>query len=364
MDLTTDMEELEKQVGDHDLIISLLPYAYHPDVAKLCIKHRKNMVTASYISPAMRELHNAAVEAGVTIMNEVGVDPGIDHMLAMQCFDEVKRAGGKITSYVSYCGGLPAPEYTNTPLLYKFNWYPKGVLLNVMSSAKYLQDGIVVEIPKDGALLDAVKDLNFMPGFNIEGFPNRDSTMYASEYGIQSAHTILRGTIRYKGFSEAVRSLIAMGMFETRPDALLHPDGPEITWKEYMCSQFDKSGDILADSLKDLIYERVKRDETKLNCIVNLGLLSEDKIDKKGSPIGTLSNYLSKKLSYAPHERDMILMRHDVGIEWGDRKKEHRSINFVSYGEPGQSSAMAKTVGLPTGIAARMVLSGEGSLSF
>ncbi|KAK3738778.1 hypothetical protein RRG08_035658 [Elysia crispata] len=359
MDLATDMEDLNRQIGDHDLVISLLPYMFHADVAKLCIKHKKNMVTASYISPAMKDLHKQAMEAGITIMNEVGVDPGIDHMLAMQCFDEVQQAGGKITSYVSYCGGLPAPEHTDTPLLYKFNWFPKGVLLNVLSSAKYLKDGKIVEIPSGGALLDEVEDLNFMPGFNIEGYPNRDSTMYASEYGIHSASTLLRGTIRYKGYMEAVRSLVTMGLFESRPDASLHPDGPEISWKEYMCTKFDKSGDILADSLKDLIYERLEKDESKLNCILNLGLISEDVIDKKGSPIDTLSNYLAKKLAYGPHERDMILMRHDVGIEWGDRKKEHRSIDFVSYGDAGKTSAMAKTVGLPTGIAARMILNGE-----
>ncbi|GFR85423.1 alpha-aminoadipic semialdehyde synthase, mitochondrial [Elysia marginata] len=359
MDLATDMEDLDRQIGEHDLVISLLPYMFHADVAKLCIKHQKNMVTASYISPAMKDLHKQAMEAGITIMNEVGVDPGIDHMLAMQCFDEVQRAGGKITSYVSYCGGLPAPEHTDTPLLYKFNWFPKGVLLNVLSPAKYLKDGKVIEIPSGGALLDEVESLDFLPGFNVEGYPNRDSTMYASEYGIGSASTLLRGTIRYKGYMEAVRSLVTMGLFESGPDASLHPDGPEITWKEYMCTKFDKSGDILADSLKDLIYDRIGKSEAQLNCILNLGLISEDVIDKKGTPIDTLSNYLAKRLAYAPHERDMILMRHDVGIEWGDRKKEHRSINFVSYGDAGKTSAMAKTVGLPTGIAARMILNGE-----
>lgn len=359
MDLNTGYAELERHLGDHDLVISLLPYSFHPDIAKLCIKHKKNMVTASYISPAMRELNKAAQEAGITIMNEVGVDPGIDHMLAMQCFDEVRRAGGKITSYVSYCGGIPAPEHSATPLLYKFSWYPKGVLMNVMSTAKYLKDGKVIEIPGQGGLLDAVEDLTFMPGFNLEGFPNRDSTIYSAEYGIGSAHTILRGTIRYKGFTEAVKSLITMGLFSTEPDAHLHPNGPEISWKEYMCSKFDKSGDILTDSLKDLIYDKLGQDDKKLDVIIKLGLVDDDPIDKKGTPIDTLSNYLAKRLAYSAHERDMILMRHDIGIQWGDGKQEHRCIDLSSYGDVGGFSAMAKTVGLPTGIAARMILTGE-----
>ncbi|KAH9512582.1 hypothetical protein Btru_038850, partial [Bulinus truncatus] len=359
MDLNTGYAELERHIGDYDLVISLLPYSFHPDVAKLCIKHKKNMVTASYISPAMRELHQAAHDAGITIMNEVGVDPGIDHMLAMQCFDEVNRAGGKITSYVSYCGGIPAPEHSDTPLLYKFSWYPKGVLMNVLANAKYLKNGKIVEIPGQGGLLNATEDLTFMPGFNLEGFPNRDSTIYSSEYGIQSAHTVLRGTIRYKGFVEAVRSLIIMGLFGTEPDARLHPNGPEITWKEYLCSKFDKSGDILTDSLKDLIFERCGQDQKKLDVIVKLGLVDDDPVDKRGTPIDTLSNYLAKRLAYAPNERDLILMRHDIGIQWGDGKKEKRSIDLVSYGDVGGFSAMAKTVGLPTGIAARMILTGE-----
>ncbi|KAI8782365.1 alpha-aminoadipic semialdehyde synthase mitochondrial [Biomphalaria glabrata] len=359
MDLNAGYSELERQLGDHDLVISLLPYSFHPDVAKLCIKHKKNMVTASYISPAMRDLHETAKEAGITIMNEVGVDPGIDHMLAMQCFDEVRRAGGKITSYVSYCGGIPAPEDSDTPLLYKFSWYPKGVLMNVLASAKYLKNGKVVEIPGQGGLLNATEELTFMPGFNLEGFPNRDSTIYASEYGIQTADTIIRGTIRYKGFIEAVRSLIIMGLFGTEPDSRLHPNGPEITWKEYLCSKFDKSGDILTDSLKDLIFDRCGQDQKKLDVIVKLGLVDDDPIDKKGTPIDTLSNYLAKRLAYAANERDLILMRHDIGIQWGDGKKEKRSIDLVSYGDVGGFSAMAKTVGLPTGIAARMILTGE-----
>ncbi|XP_059138936.1 alpha-aminoadipic semialdehyde synthase, mitochondrial-like [Physella acuta] len=198
MDLSLGYSELERHLDNHDIVISLLPCHFHPDIAKLCIQHKKSMLTASYVSPEMKELHHVAKEAGITILNEVGLDPGIDHMLAIQCIDEVQKAGGKITSFSSYCGGLPAPENNDTPLLYKFSWYPKGALMNLMSSAKYLKNGSIVEVPGKGGLLDAVENLTFMPGLNLEGFPNRDSTVYATEYGIESAHTIYRGTIRYK----------------------------------------------------------------------------------------------------------------------------------------------------------------------
>ncbi|KAH3892671.1 hypothetical protein DPMN_016794, partial [Dreissena polymorpha] len=230
LDIMRHQEELDKLVPDHDIVVSLLPYLMHPEIAKYCIKHKRNMVTASYVSPAMKALHKAALDANVTIVNEVGVDPGIDHMLAMQCFDEVKKAGGKISSYVSYCGGLPAPEDSKTPLGYKFSWFPKGVLMNCLSGAKYLKNGQVVEISGQGGLLDAAEHLNFMPGFNLEGFPNRDSTIYTDAYGINDAHTCIRGTIRYKGFANVAKGLMKLGLLSSEESSSLHPNGPEKTW--------------------------------------------------------------------------------------------------------------------------------------
>ncbi|XP_052251054.1 alpha-aminoadipic semialdehyde synthase, mitochondrial-like [Dreissena polymorpha] len=361
LDIMRHQEELDKLVPDHDIVVSLLPYLMHPEIAKYCIKHKRNMVTASYVSPAMKALHKAALDANVTIVNEVGVDPGIDHMLAMQCFDEVKKAGGKISSYVSYCGGLPAPEDSKTPLGYKFSWFPKGVLMNCLSGAKYLKNGQVVEISGQGGLLDAAEHLNFMPGFNLEGFPNRDSTIYTDAYGINDAHTCIRGTIRYKGFANVAKGLMKLGLLSSEESSSLHPNGPEKTWRQYFCGMFGKSSDLLEDSLKDLVFEAVGQNEHRLDAIVRLGLLGEELIDKKGTPIDTLSNYLSKRLAFAPGERDMILMQHDIGVQWFNGQKEHRGVSLVMYGDsdPKGYSAMAKTVGLPTGIATRMVLDGE-----
>ncbi|KAK7102549.1 alpha-aminoadipic semialdehyde synthase, mitochondrial-like [Littorina saxatilis] len=359
MDIQRNPDELDQLIPDYDVVVSLLPYVMHVDVAKMCIKHGANMVTASYVSPGMENLHDSAVEKGITIMNEVGVDPGIDHMLAMQCFDEVRQLGGKITSYVSWCGGLPAPENSDSPLRYKFSWFPKGVLMNTLASARYLRDGEAVEIPGNGGLMDATEELDFLPGFNLEGFPNRDSTQYAAAYKIKSASTVLRGTLRYKGFTNAVKALMALGFLDNAPHANLHPSGPDITWKGFLCQAFGKSQNTLAESIMDLISEKVRGDKQQLDTIVNLGLLSDDLIDKKGTPIDTLSNYLAKRLAYGPEERDMILMHHDVEVLWADGQKEQRCIDMVSYGEVKGYSAMAKTVGLPTGIATKMVLDGE-----
>lgn len=231
--------------------------------------------------------------------------------------------------------------------------------MNCLSGAKYLQDNCVMEIPGNGGLLDAVQDLDFMPGFNFEGFPNRDSTMYIDEYSIQSAKTVLRGTIRYKGFSHIMKGVMQLGLLNPEQVANLHPNGPLTTWKGYMCDLFDKSPDLFEDSLKDLVFERVGRSERRLKAIEDLGLLEEVPMDKKGSPLDTLSNYLSKKLAFAPGEKDMIVMHHNVGVTWPDKSQEKRVINFVCYGEENGYSAMAKTVGLPTAVATKMVLDGE-----
>lgn len=134
---------LKEYIGKADVVVSLLPYALHPLVAEQCIASKTNMVTASYLSPAMKELHQSAVEAGVSIVNEVGLDPGIDHLLAMECFEEVHQGGGKVKSFVSYCGGLPAPECSDNPLRYRFSWSPRGALLNTVSSGRFLKDGKV-----------------------------------------------------------------------------------------------------------------------------------------------------------------------------------------------------------------------------
>lgn len=173
---------------------------------------------------------NRAESAGITILNEMGLDPGLDHLLALECFDDVKQAGGKIESFISWCGGLPAPECSYNPLRYKFSWSPRGALINTLSPAKYYHNGQVVEIAGGGDLMSAVQDLDFLPGFALEGFPNRDSTVYRDLYGIRGATTILRGTLRFKGFTDTVQGLQFLGLIDPNPHPILHPNGPEITW--------------------------------------------------------------------------------------------------------------------------------------
>ncbi|XP_014670813.1 PREDICTED: alpha-aminoadipic semialdehyde synthase, mitochondrial-like [Priapulus caudatus] len=277
----------------------------------------------------------------------------------MECIESVKEQGSTVKSFISYCGGLPAPENSENPLRYKFSWSPLGVFRNAHSGARYLLNGKVVDVPVGGAVLDARQNIDFLPGFNLEAIPNRDSTKYASPYGIESAHTIIRGTLRYRGYCEALKGLLKVGLINDVPHPNLHPMGPEITWKEFMCTLLDQPLDMMLDMLKDAVFDNVKQDNIHYHTIANLGLLSDDVIEKKNTPLATVSHYMAKRLAYGANERDIIVLRHNIAVERADKETEVRHINLVVYGDPRGYSAMAKCVGYPTAIASKMLLEDE-----
>ena len=211
--MTDDMDTLNTMVRDSDLTVSLLPYKYHVDVAKLCLKHRKPLVTTSYVSPAMQELHDDAVKAGVILLNEAGLDPGIDHMSAMRIIDTVRERGGKIEEFYSLCGALPAPEYATNPLGYKFSWSPKGVVLASRNGASYLKHGEIVNVEPINLFKDRFS--HFFPGVGeLEVYPNRDSVSYVDIYGLKGISTMYRGTFRFKGWCETLDLMKAIGLID------------------------------------------------------------------------------------------------------------------------------------------------------
>lgn len=239
LDINENPDHLADLCSKSDVVISLLPYGLHGAVAEHCIDAKTHLVTASYITDQVQALHESAQNAGVTILNEVGLDPGIDHFLALEFIKETQEKGGTIESFVSYCGGLPAPEFSQNPLRYKFSWSPRAALANTFSAARYLDKGQVIDISRGGNLMSSRKDLSFLPGFALEGFPNRDSTKYGDLYGIgSSVQTLLRGTIRYKGFSDCVKAMQTVGLLDAEPHPMLHPHGPEITWVKLTHSEF------------------------------------------------------------------------------------------------------------------------------
>ena len=352
-------DTLNDMVSSADVVVSLLPYSLHHVIGKACIAAKTHLVTASYTNENVKALHDEAVAAEVTILNEIGLDPGIDHLLALECFENVKQAGGKIESFVSWCGGLPAPECSSNPLRYKFNWSPRGVLLNTLASARYCCDKRVVEIPAGGELMSAVQDLDFLPGFALEGFPNRDSTIYKDLYGLNAVNTMLRGTLRFKGFCNTVQALHCLGLIDPNPHPCLHPNGPDITWRVLICNLLGLANDnIFYENLKRKLGEMLNS-EVSVQAIEDLGLLKEDLVLKLNTPLDTLTHYLAKKLCYERNERDLVILRHDIGILWPDNRREIKGINLVLYGEVDGHSAMARTVGYPTAIAVKMILDGE-----
>ncbi|XP_027057225.1 alpha-aminoadipic semialdehyde synthase, mitochondrial-like isoform X1 [Pocillopora damicornis] len=357
LDVTQSEEKLNKLIQQHDVVISLLPYSLHHVVAKSCITHKTNLLTASYVLPPIAELHQSAVDAGIAIVNELGLDPGIDHLLAMECFDDSKAEGAVIKYYRSFCGGLPAPEHADNPLRYKFSWSPRAGLLSVMNSAKYLWYGKCVEVQAGGALIEEIKPTDIFPGYRLECYPNRDSTKYGKLYDITTANTILRGTLRYEGYSTACLALYQLGMYSTieRTDlALAH----ELPWKQVLAKLVGKP-DASDSELYSVVFEKVGKDPARMQAIKDLGLLSEEPILQQKSPLDTLCLYLTDKLAYKEGERDMVLLQHDIGVELPDKTQQNRRIDMICYGDPNGHSAMARTVGLPVAIATKMVLDGD-----
>ena len=306
----------------------------------------------------MLELEEDAKRAGITVMNEIGLDPGIDHLYAIKTIEEVHKAGGKITSFLSYCGGLPAPEASDNPLGYKFSWSSRGVLLALRNAAKYYKDGKVVDIAGP-QLMGTAKPYFIYPGYAFVAYPNRDSTPYKERYNIPEAQTIIRGTLRYQGFPEFVRVLVDMGFLSDEAEGFLKE---AIPWKEATRKILPATSSSEAD-LKWAIASKAKFADTEekeriMNGLRWVGIFSDEKIIPRGNPLDTLCATLEKKMQFEEGERDLVMLQHKFEIEHKDGKKETRTSTLVEYGDPKGYSAMAKLVGVPCGVAVKQVLDG------
>lgn len=240
-----------------------------------------------------------------------------------------------------------------------------------MNGAKYLKNNEIVQI-KEGTLLDNNIEIDFLHGFNLEGYANRDSLLYKELYGISTAHTCLRGTLRYEGFCDTMKTFQLLNLISEEPHPSLHLRGPEITWRAFIANLLGQKEDILLSNLKNVLIDRLDS-ERRVEALEELGFLNDELINKKSTPLDTITTYLQSKLAFGPNERDIILMHHEVRIEWPNGKEEQRDINLVVYGEQNLErgsksidgllntkgfSAMAKTVGYPAAIAGQMILNG------
>ena len=347
-----DLAGLEKLVAAHDVAISLLPATMHVVVADNCVKHRKHMVTTSYVSPEMKALDKQARDADVLLINELGVDPGIDHMSAMKNIHTVQGAGGKIASFRSYCGGLPSPDDNNNPWGYKFSWSPMAVLRAGTNSGRYLKNGVEVEIPPEKLFWDThAVDIDGVG--RLESYPNRDSMGYIELYGLRGIRTMFRGTLRYPGWSETLRRLGELGLLNLTPRDL----SGFSSWAALMANLV---GATTTKNLRQRVAAHlwIPADAPTLDKLAWLGVLDEGRaVGEADSVTEALSAIMQEKMPYADGEKDMIAMHHDFVAEYPDRA-EHITSTLVDFGIPRGDSSMARTVSLPAAIATRMVLDG------
>lgn len=347
--MTEDMDSLSDMVRDSDLTVSLLPYKYHVEVAKICLRHHKHLVTTSYVKPEMQELDAEARKAGIIFLNEVGLDPGIDHMSAMRIIDNVHNKGGKIEEFYSLCGALPAPEACNNPMGYKFSWSPKGVVLASRNGATYLKHGKIVNIEP----IDLFKDrfTHYFPGVgDMEVYPNRDSVSYVDIYGLKGISTMYRGTYRFKGWCETLDLMKAINLIDDGDH-----DYTGKTYKQFVAERAGLTGKDLRSELKN--KPGLNPTKTALDSLEWLGLFN-DKVMGYGvtSPYEITSDLMIKMMWLEENERDMVVMQHLFLASYPGGKQEVVSSRMLDFGTPATNTSIARTVALPAAMAVKMIL--------
>lgn len=355
-----DIENLDSRkamIQEADLVVSMLPAFMHPIVARDCLEFGKHFFSASYESEEMREMKPEIKAKGLFFLNECGLDPGIDHMSAMQLIDFVKSKGEEIISFKSYCGGLLAPESEDNPWKYKFTWNPRNVVLAGQGTSRYLEKGDLKFVPYH-QLFRRLETIKF-PGLgDFDGYPNRDSLGYRHAYGLENIGTMLRGTLRREGYCKAWNVFVQLGMSDDSFQMNL-PEGT--TQRQFLNSFLPYDPELsVEEKLGNLIPDF---DFPTWEKIQWLGFFGNDFIPKTtGSPAAILQAILEKNWKLYPEDKDMIVMQHLFEIKSEEGTKEIRS-SLVCFGEDATYTAMAKTVGLPLAIAADLFLDGKINLT-
>ncbi|MAG88341.1 MAG: saccharopine dehydrogenase [Flavobacteriaceae bacterium] len=349
-------EHREKHIAAMDIVISMLPARFHIKIAKTCLKLKKNLVTASYISKEMKALATEVKEAGLIFMNEIGVDPGIDHMSAMQVIDRIRNAGGQMLMFESFCGGLVAPESDNNLWNYKFTWNPRNVVVAGQGGvAKFIQEGKYKYIPYH-RLFRRTEFLDIEGYGRFEAYANRNSLDYREAYGLHDILTLYRGTVRRVGYSRAWNMFVQLGMTD---DSFTMEDSENMTYREFVNSFLPYSP---TDSVELKLRHNLKIDQDDImwEKLLELDLFNNHKTIgiESATPAQALQKILEEKWLLSSEDKDMIVMYHKFGYQLNGEKKQIDS-TMVCIGKDQTETAMAKTVGLPVGIAARKILKKE-----
>jgi saccharopine dehydrogenase (NADP+, L-glutamate forming) len=345
----SDTGVLDKLVEEYDLTVSLLPYKYHSEVAKICLKYKKPLVTTSYVQPEMMALDEDARKAGVLFLNEMGLDPGIDHMTAMKIIDYIHLRGGKVEEFYSLCGALPAPEAADNPMKYKFTWSPKGVILASRNSALYFK--------KDReTYIDAINLFKDRFGYQFPGigelevYPNRDSISYLNIYDIPEARTMYRGTFRYKGWCETLDAMKSINMLD---DTMA--DYGKMSYADFMA---ERAGINKNELKRDLAMKLgISETSTAIKSFDYLGFFSDEKLNyRETTPFEITSDRMIERMMLDENEKDVVLLQHIILASYPDGTREVIRSSMVDSGSPSTNTAIARTVALPAAIGARLIL--------
>lgn len=351
-----DVESRKKTISDSDIVISMLPARFHLEIARDCIEFGKNLVTASYVSKELKELDAEVKKKGLVFMNEVGLDPGIDHMSAMQVIDRIKSSGARMLLFESFTGGLVAPESDDNLWNYKFTWNPRNVVLAGQGGiAKFIQEGKYKYIPYH-KLFRRTEFLSIEGYGKFEAYANRDSLNYREVYGLQDALTLYRGTIRRVGFSRAWNIFVQLGMTD---DSYIMQGSEDMTYRDFTNSFLTyKPHDSVELKLRH--YLKIDQDDVIWDKILELDLFNDKKKVglKDATPAQILQKILMDSWSLKEDDKDMIVMYHKFGYEKDGMKKQIES-SMVVVGEDQTYTAMAKTVGLPVAMACLQILNGR-----
>jgi saccharopine dehydrogenase (NADP+, L-glutamate forming) len=349
-----DAAQRNKHIEEANIVISMLPAYMHFPVAQDCINLKRHLVTASYVSPEIMTLNESALANDVLLLNEIGLDPGIDHMSAMKVIHEIQKNGGNLTSFKSFCGGLVAPESNNNPWGYKFSWNPRNVILAGQSTAQFMIDGKYKYLPYQR--LFASSEVIEVDGYGkFDAYANRDSLSYRKVYGIENISTMIRGTLRQHLYCEAWHVLVLLGLTD---DSIQIEIPKDFTYADFIASFLPGTGNDLLKRLCEFTGKNATDEIIKM--IAWTGLLSDEKIDLiKASPAMILQKLLEQKWKLAATDKDMIVMQHL--FEYTDSKGQQLSSTstLVVIGEDNEKTAMAKTVGLPLAMAVRRLIKGE-----
>ena len=351
-----DENQRKKAIQIADIVISMLPAHLHIEIAKDCVIYKKHLVTASYVSDAMKELDAAAKENNLIFMNEIGLDPGIDHMSAMKVIDEIKDKGGKMLLFESFCGGLVAPESDTNLWNYKFTWAPRNVVLAGQGGvAKFIQEGAYKYIPYCN-LFRRTEFLDVEGYGRFEGYSNRDSLKYRSVYGLDDVLTLYRGTIRKVGFSKAWNMFVQLGMTD---DSYVMENSEKMSYRTFVNS-FLPYHPTDSVEIKSRLILKIDQVDIMWDKVLELDLFNPNKKVglKNATPAQILEKILTDSWTLHPEDKDMIVMYHKFGYELNG-KKEQIDSKMVCIGDDQTYTAMAKTVGLPVAMVTLLILNGK-----